>query len=120
MLAMLRRLFTLLSALPLVVCMGTLALWAYLRDATNLDVGGYSFWLYGGVTGPIDIIAGVPQDPHDVGVFRGLYVAAASLPLPPVWVVVHVLRLFRQVKSVRWMSVGRCAACGYDLRATPN
>jgi hypothetical protein len=54
----------------------------------------------------------------DVGHERGfvgptVFLAAAAAMLPAMWVI-------RNVKRRKWRQSGFCAACGYDLRATPD
>jgi hypothetical protein len=54
----------------------------------------------------------------DVGHERGFvgptgFLAAAAAMLPAMWVI-------RNVKRRMWRQSGCCAACGYDLRATPD
>jgi hypothetical protein len=156
---MIRRLFTILSALSLLLCVATCVLWV--RSKSRLDgvqratEGIYrevfshdgAVWL--GRAGPIHhrfssgwSALAIGEDDTDhlpsqmlnaVGDRRNGWgfqavtsPASTSLHAVPDWCLVVALAfpqsvwLFRRFRYRRASRLGLCAACGYDLRATPD
>jgi hypothetical protein len=119
----LHRLFTLLSMLSLLLCVGTCVLWARsyrapwkaefpLRDGSSETVSEWA-WKIGSAGGELDI------DPFDsfyswnIGYWK---LATLWLILPARAALLCIHRSNTDRKSHEHI----CGACGYDLRATPD
>jgi hypothetical protein len=94
-----RRLFTLLSALSVVLCVGTVTLWA-IEESAEHSPELLSF-------GTPPIVADRPY----------LATLVAITAVAPTW---QVIARFREQFRVRRIAEGICPACAYDLRATPD
>jgi hypothetical protein len=121
-----RRLFTLLSALSLLLCAGTCVLWvrsygdADSRDLPS-DLAAYSY------SGKLVLVRDPNRDPNGAfqvgGQIRKIHllsipfwsVVAVSAGLPTAWAVTR----FRS-KEPNQGQRACCSTCGYDLRATPE
>ena len=107
-----RRLFTFLSALSLLLCVAVCVLWVasyeqerqiVLADAPDADVS---------------VVANGGELGLTLGVIVPLWaVATMAAAIPACWVGWYISRRFRgRPNNVR----GLCPSCGYDLRATPD
>jgi hypothetical protein len=120
---MLRRLFTVLSALSLPLCVAVLVLWV--RSLLQLDQVKL---------GPADRFTALRSERGDLAILRGSYtpdgrlllrdkvvrvpylgVAVLAAVLPAAWLLQAQWERLRQRKEQ-----GLCRVCGYDLRATPG
>jgi ABC-type Fe3+ transport system permease subunit len=107
-----RRLFIVVSALSLVLCLATIVLWVWSHW------GAQSFWgeYYGYLAshGRFMIFAdhGYRRRAWN---FRYWPFAALFALLPTCWLLLAPLR-----RRARRAKVGLCMRCGYDLRATPD
>jgi hypothetical protein len=98
---MLRRVFTLLSALSLLLCIGTAMMWArsyFVRD----ELYWGNMWITGA------------QNPYRD--YRAI-LFPYWVPLLPCIFAAYMSR--RALRNQR-CKAGHCNACGYDLRATPD
>jgi hypothetical protein len=139
-----RRLFTLLSAVSLLLCVGTIALGVRTYIAPQVDffnvISASTSYGLGTERGAIISYVqlerpyyrdGVPADVQIVGVgFRYLQMTSDGMRrynlVVPFWLLALLCTLFpflwllHQSQSRRRRRHGLCASCGYDLRATPN
>ena len=105
---MIRYLFTAASVLSLVLC---------LRCA-HVALFDYVIWAHGYMT----MTSGTPRAVvHDQSYFEAsryyAVLAILSTILPLVWLALCVRRAIRRTIEQERQSMGRCAGCGYDLRA---
>jgi 4-amino-4-deoxy-L-arabinose transferase-like glycosyltransferase len=110
-----RRLFTILSALSLLICAGACVLWV--RAAHN-KIPDQWIGLFGSRydviadPGSLALLRATPEDDgQEVLLVRYWILLSLTGILPLLWLGVAMF----QAKS----NCGRCQACGYDLRATP-
>jgi hypothetical protein len=130
-----RILVNILTVSSLALCMATGLIW--IRSASHCDRGHFTAfgqgWIWSSEDGLFevdnqwflllgDVESGVtdipamkyPPDPRFIGItlyYRWVMLGTAIMPLA--WGFVHWRRRRRQ-------KPGHCAACGYDLRATPD
>ena len=110
-----RRLFNLTAAVSLVAWLAISILWC--RDAgyyVQLNTPNHSSRVYGPHLGFWIEWQGWQPSETSGWVWRAQYwmLFWLSLGVPSLWILEHVRRRSR--------IVGRCTACGYDLRATPD
>jgi hypothetical protein len=135
---MARRLFTLLSALSLLLGMLMSILWLTNSIVTHSEVfdriveveafnGGVYVTLYR--RHPPPITAGTAEDQHSVWIFGYSENASLQRVMFPAWfgvVAMATLPLFwsflrfRGHRTRRRLEARLCLSCGYDLRATPG
>jgi hypothetical protein len=83
--------------------------------------GCYLLW-GGGYVDSVDPVKGVILlNPELLSQAKQSALAAIVFAvLPLLWFVARIRRRRREFRAIDWMMAGRCANCGYDLRATPD
>ena len=140
-----RRLFTLMAALSLIVCMASIVLWKRSYQATDImdtPIGehrevGFVTW-----SGRVRIVYAMSEkspfwtewsvqssvvdqmhQPFDVEQEDGnIYIRAITLPfwfLVLITVPIPAVEIARRIRK-RKLGIGQCTSCGYDLRASPD
>jgi len=110
--SMKHRLFTILSALSLLLCVATCGLlrWSYVHPTDDAFPGLMTPWQVPLANGHIYFLWDGTMQEGDGDQSLWLWLAA-SLVLPSLWLISFALPQRK---------VGTCRLCGYDLRATPD
>ena len=142
-----RRLFNLVTALSLLVCVAVVALWVrsyFVRDMLYVPFGGRTAVIQSASGQLFTIVMrlsdearwsrypeSTPSVPSRAGaLLRVSWDVRAGLPsnylIAPHWLAAALATLpagvgaFLRRRSRRHMRTGACPSCGYDLRATPS